>query len=198
MNVWRNKWFTCNWWLSKEIRALTDYLCFQVQNFTFLSDRTSLSINIYCYFSFKCSCIYLYIIVVEYNMLFFQIHVYDLYYSRSLRWHWLFFFCADLSVITPKPSFPRMWNVRRDILWPSSPLEESKYLFVIFSWNKCFCILYFDIKCPELGNKWICLSDKVCICLLVCLWMFDVLNFFCTCITCQQLHVATCNPFLDL
>ena len=61
-----------------------------------------------------------------------------------------------------------------------------------FHWNKCFCILYFDIKCPELGNKWICLSDKVCICLLVCLWMFDVLNFFC--ITCQQLA----NPFFGL
>lgn len=135
MNGWRNKWFTCNWWLSKEIRALTDYLCFQVQNFTFLSDRTSLSINTKCFFSFRCSCIYRYISLLWHTIcyLFRYMYMYMIYIIHE-AWdnNDYFFFCADLSVITPKPSFPRMWNVKQDILWPSSPLEESKHLLVNF------------------------------------------------------------------
>ena len=188
MNGWRNKWFTCNWWLSKEIRALTDYLCFQVQNFTFLSDRTSLSINTKCFFFFQVF-MYLpiYIIVVAYNMLSFKDTCTCIWFTlfTKLEITMITFFSVQICLWLRQNQVSQECGMsNRTFFGLQVRWKKVNIYWSIFYWNKCFYILYFDIQCPELGHKWICLSDKVCICMLFCLWMFDVLNFFCiTCTT---------------
>ena len=50
---------------------------------------------------------YWYIIVMAYDMLSFQIHVYDLYYSQSLRWHEILFFLCRSVCDYAKTKFPK-------------------------------------------------------------------------------------------